>query len=297
MPRKSLLIKKMLRKKMSGKKDSRKSPPEEKTSIETMVATHSRLSMLGLPTEIRLKIYQYAFSDSIVHFSPRYERWWRTGAELLLACKSIHEECIATFWKEVAFSLPDCELSSWRWTLRMPQGCQMVSSIAQALRSQIRHLRVSHFDSLGCRFNHICQEMEMFSNVRLLTVRHDTNYPPNVPTDLPGILDRVRPWTSKAMRHRFRLPLWVQLQFETLIYGADLSGMKIMTDKDCNSILKRADRYFDRETEEWVDTRIWTSSELQHWKDKDEERASNLRNFEILPKLDLPELPFESGVP
>ncbi|KAK4548751.1 hypothetical protein LTR36_008524 [Oleoguttula mirabilis] len=80
------------------------------TPVSTANATPKRTSLLGIPAELRLKIYDYALQD--VHLTV----WYRIGTRgntkrsahaLLQVCRLVRVEIRPVFFSAITFDFPD----------------------------------------------------------------------------------------------------------------------------------------------------------------------------------------------
>ena len=236
---------------------------------------HPRLSLLGIPAEIRLNLYPYIFRGSTIRFSSISKKWWPSndGASLVLVCRTIHTEAISLLSPEVMLDLPSCQIL-WYDDLYEPYRC-VTSRLPAATRSSVRHLRfkslpqpdysssyylVSHYSS-----KHLREEAALFSEVKTMTARStcEEPYVYLLPQTYTEILKYVKKQAREVKQHRYQLPMSVTLRLECFIYAKDGSGsLEVTTDEKCETVLALTTQWKDPETGEVIGTK-WTDYNIR----------------------------------
>ena len=184
---------------------------------------HPRLTLLGLPAEIRLTLYPYVFRGSTIRFSSISKKWWprNDGASFVLVCSTIRAEAIPFLWPEVMLDLSSCRIS-WYDDLYGSYRC-VASRLPAAIRSSVRHLRIeslpqpdyssSYYSVSQYSSEHLREEAALFSDVKSMTVKlsSERRHPSSPPETCAEVLKFVKDQAREVKQHRFQLRLSVAL--------------------------------------------------------------------------------------
>lgn len=78
-----------------------------KSPHQIMLESMQRNTLLGLPAELRIPIYEYAVQDAKVKLGPRMKHHDPSAWTLLSACRQVRQEAYSIFFAGVQFEIRD----------------------------------------------------------------------------------------------------------------------------------------------------------------------------------------------